>query len=92
MTGLIGVEKNSLWQAIRSRHANVRELNFERLPADGMAFYRPFHYPPFDQWGIYLMIEPLLEYHDNLKKIACKTKLFSTETLDAFSVIRGISS
>lgn len=60
---------------------NVRELDFERLPADFMAFYRPFHYPPSDQWGIYLMIEPLLRYHNNLIKVAYKTKLFSVETL-----------
>jgi len=81
ISGLDGVDKDSLWQTIRSKYSNVRELNFQRLPADAMAFYRPFHYPPFDQWGIYLMIEPMLTYHDNLNKIAFETKLFSSETL-----------
>ena len=81
MAGLGGVNKDSLWQTIRSIYANVRELEFERLPADAMAFYRPFHYTPFDQWGIYLMIEPMLRYHNNLKNIAFETKIFSIETL-----------
>lgn len=80
-SGLSGVEDNFLWQAIKNRNANVRELDFKRLPADAMAFYRPFHYPPFDQWGIYLMIEPLLRYHCNLYSKLTKTNLFSNETL-----------
>ena len=79
--GLEGVDQNLLWKTIQIENSNVRKLDFKRLPADAMAFYRPFHYPPFDQWGIYLMIEPLLSYHDHLNKIASKTRLFSSEAL-----------
>lgn len=80
-TGLNGVDKNKLWHVIRTKHESIRELKFERLPADCMAYYRPFHYPPFSQWGIYLMIEPLLKYHNRLMEIAASLRLFSAETL-----------
>jgi hypothetical protein len=79
--GLTNVNKDALWQVIKTRNESVRELDFERLPADSMAFYRPFHYPPFDQWGIYLMIQPLLKYHSNLTKIIARFGIYSTETL-----------
>jgi hypothetical protein len=46
-----------------------------------MAFYRPFHYPPFDQWGIYLLVRPLLDYHDRLQRIAADLHLYSSEVL-----------
>ena len=46
-----------------------------------MAFYRPFHLPPVDQWGIYLLIEPLLNYHNELLRLSQPLRLFSAETL-----------
>lgn len=79
--GLEGVNKELIWRTIQSSFNNIRELEHTRLPADAMAFYRPFHFPPFDQWGIYLLIEPLLSYHQKLKAIACNTGLFSEEVL-----------
>ncbi|NEX23578.1 hypothetical protein G3480_25430 [Thiorhodococcus mannitoliphagus] len=50
-----GVTPESVWGAVKDPRAKVRKLDWQRLPADAMAFYRPFHYPPFDQWGIYLL-------------------------------------
>src|SRR5690606_26074459 len=46
-----------------------------------MAFYRPFHFPPFDQWGIYLLVQPLLRYHHDLMTQSHASGLFSPETL-----------
>lgn len=75
------VSQDALWGAVRDAGGSVRTLEWEKLPAEAMAFYRPFHFPPFDQWGIYLLIGPLLDYHKALVKQSLQLKLFSPETL-----------
>ena len=70
-----------LWAALRNVEENVRLLNWEKLPADAMAFYRPFHFAPFDQWGIYLLIGPLLGYHHELVRQSRQCKLFAPGVL-----------
>lgn len=76
-----GVTSEAIWDAVKNPAASIRTLNWQRLPADAMAFYRPFHYPPFDQWGIYLLVGPLLNYHTGLQQIASDLKLYSSEVL-----------
>ncbi len=76
-----GVTSEAIWGAVKNPAASIRTLSWQKLPADAMAFYRPFHYPPFDQWGIYLLVGPLLDYHARLQRIACDLKLFSSEVL-----------
>jgi len=76
-----GISKEAIWAAVGASEASVRTLAWDRLPADAMAFYRPFHFPPFDQWGIYLLIGPLLNYHQRLAARSAGSGLFSPETL-----------
>ena len=40
--------------------------HFLRLPADALAFYRPFHFSPHDEWGIYVTVEKLLDHCQTL--------------------------
>ena len=77
----VGVEPEAVWQAVKQPALAVRALDWKKLPADAMAFYRPFHFPPFDQWGIYLLVEPLLEYIERLQALTQALKLYSPETL-----------
>jgi hypothetical protein len=77
----VGVEPEAVWQAVKQPALAVRALDWKKLPADAMAFYRPFHFPPFNQWGIYLLVEPLLEYIERLQVLAQALKLYSPETL-----------
>lgn len=60
------IDAEALWAAIRDAEGSVRALAWHKLPAEAMAFYRPFHFEPFGQWGIYLLIGPLLDYHAQL--------------------------
>ena len=76
-----GISQSALWGAVGNAEASVRTLAWDKLPADAMAFYRPFHFPPFDQWGIYLLIGPLLGYHRRLLTQSRSAGLFSAETL-----------
>lgn len=76
-----GMTKEALWSAVNDAGYAVRALCWEKLPADAMAFYRPFHFPPFDQWGIYLLVGPLLGYHQRLMAQSRSAGLFSAETL-----------
>lgn len=78
---LEGISPEAMWAAVGNAEASVRTLAWERLPADAMAFYRPFHFPPFDQWGIYLLVGPLLRYHRGLVQQSSALRLFSPETL-----------
>ena len=52
--------------------STMLNLDIERLPADAMAFYRPFHLEPFDEWGIYLYVEELMKYTDYLYHLVSK--------------------
>lgn len=80
-TPQLGISQDALWDALRDAKGSVRALQWGKLPAEAMAFYRPFHFPPFDQWGIYLLIGPLLDYHRALVQLTQQLKLFSPETL-----------
>lgn len=80
-SNLEGISPEAMWAAVGNAEASVRTLAWERLPADAMAFYRPFHFPPFDQWGIYLLVGPLLHYHRGLMQQSSGLRLFSPETL-----------
>lgn len=75
------VDPEAVWQAVKKPKLAVRTLSWEKLPADAMAFYRPFHFPPFDQWGIYLLVEPLLRYIERLQGLVQGLTLYSPETL-----------
>jgi hypothetical protein len=77
----LGLTQDALWGAASDVGGAVRTLSWDKLPADAMAFYRPFHFPPFDQWGIYLLVGPLLHYHRKLMEQSRSAGLFSVETL-----------
>ncbi len=74
-------DPEQLWDAGRNADGTLRILNWERLPVEAMAFYRPFHFPPSNQWGIYLLVGPLLQYHKQLVNQSKHLKLFSPEVL-----------
>jgi hypothetical protein len=38
------------------------QVKVQRVPPDAMAFYRPFHYAPYDEWGIYFVLPKFLPY------------------------------
>ena len=76
-----GVAPEAIWQAQKKPELTVRVLNWAKLPADAMAFYRPYHYPPFEQWGIYLLLGPLLAYIERLQRLSADLKLYSPEIL-----------
>jgi hypothetical protein len=80
-TAPAGVAPEAVWQAQKVPELSVRVLNWAKLPADAMAFYRPFHFPPFPQWGIYLLLGPLLAYIGRLQQLAADLKLYSPEVL-----------
>lgn len=67
------IDAEALWAAIKNAKGSVRALDWHKLPAEAMAFYRPFHFEPFNQWGIYLLIGPLLDYHAQL--VECSKSL-----------------
>jgi hypothetical protein len=75
-----GLNPAEFWAAMRDNES-IRLLNWEKLPAESMAFYRPFHFPPHTQWGIYILIDPLLGYHDALVNQSKQCKLFAPEVL-----------
>lgn len=84
-TGDLGVPY-ALWQGLRDPLVSARELDLKRLPADAMAFYRPFHFPPFDQWGIYLLVDKLVAYRQTLEAAFLKCAAISPITLMHFIV------
>jgi hypothetical protein len=49
------------WSALKDKRGSLF-LALDRLPADSIAFYRPFHIAPFGAWGIYIFVDQLLQY------------------------------
>ncbi|MEI6514619.1 MAG: hypothetical protein WCO77_01465 [bacterium] len=70
-----------VWAELAHARDAVRSLDLRRIPADAMAFYRPFHFPPFDQWGIYLLVEPLMDYFGKLARAVKDIQAFTPVTL-----------
>jgi hypothetical protein len=77
----MGSGHEQLWRALRDGDGILRALSWQKLPPDAMAFYRPFHFPPTNQWGIYLLIRPLLNYHSQLIRQSDQSKIFPPEVL-----------
>jgi hypothetical protein len=77
--------KPSDWQAIWAETQNpkgaIRNLDIKRIPADAIAFYRPFHFPPVQEWGIYIYLKKLLEYGRVLEQSLGSLRSFTRETL-----------
>jgi hypothetical protein len=42
-------------------------LDIKRLPSNAIAFYRPYHLEPMDRWGIYIFVDRLLRYADQVR-------------------------
>jgi hypothetical protein len=74
-------EMERLWGEVRDPRSALRALDPLRIPADAMAYYRPFHFPPFDDWGIYLMVDRLLDYCGALQGTLGRLRMFTPSTL-----------
>jgi len=73
---------DKLWRELKHPTGAVRMLDLRRLPADALAFYRPFHFSPHEEWGIYIMVEPLLSHCRTLNRaFGGKLAAFNLETL-----------
>ncbi|WP_019227242.1 hypothetical protein [Sedimentibacter sp. B4] len=46
----------------------AHKLDYDRMPENCIAFYRPFHLEPFEEWGIYIYIDQLITYCENVSK------------------------
>ena len=74
--------REAIWN--ERKNPNLPPL-FDRgkMPADAMAFYRPFHLTPSREWGIYLYADRLLEYADTLyNAFAHRLRVFRYEAMD----------
>ena len=58
----------ALWGELRNPRETVRQLDIAKIPADAIAFYRPFHLEPANQWGIYIVVDDLMRYLHSLKQ------------------------
>ncbi len=71
-----------LWNELKDPARAVLTVDVDRLPADALAFYRPFHFAPHHEWGIYISIERLLSYCTKLQAaFAGNLSAFNLETL-----------
>ncbi len=76
------VAPEAVWRESRSPGSIMLNLDVTRLPADAMAFYRPFHFEPFEEWGIYLYIEKLVSYCEMLySAVSKRSEIFTLDTL-----------
>lgn len=74
-------ELKSIWEEVRDPRSAVQSLDLARVSPDWIAFYRPFHFPPVEEWGIYLLIDRLLAYADQLSMGLKKLRTFSREPI-----------
>lgn len=71
----------AIWAEIHNPQAAVRQLDIARIPADAIGFYRPFHWEPVDQWGIYIVVNKLMWYLQTLERSLGTLAAFPKEVL-----------
>lgn len=71
----------TIWAEVRDPRATVRQLDIARMPADAIAFYRPFHLEPVGQWGIYIFVNHLMWYLQSLRQSLGTLAAFPQEVL-----------
>lgn len=81
---LAGIDGKSLYDGMKKPKHAIRTLNTQRLPVHAMAFYRSFHYLPYSQWGIYLLVDELVKYHAIMLRELGVLNSFSPSTLMHF--------
>ncbi len=60
------------------------KVDIKRLPADALAFYRPFHYHPHEEWGIYFILDKYLRYKNQIEQsLSKKLSMFHPEIVAA---------
>ena len=75
-------DREAFWRENQDPRAAVRLLSAKRLPADAMAFYRSFHFAPYEEWGIYLYVNELTAYCETLYgSMTGKIQSFTLDTL-----------
>lgn len=75
-------DMDRLCKELKDPASAIRTLDLARLPADALAFYRPFHFSPHSEWGIYIMVDPLLAHCQTLyRTFAGKLAAFNLQTL-----------
>jgi hypothetical protein len=73
---------DQLWGELRDPAGAVRTLDIHRLPADALAFYRPFHFSPHEEWGVYILVERMLDHCQTLhRSFNDRLAAFNLETL-----------
>lgn len=70
-----------IWDEARDPKSTIQSLDPSRVSPDSIAFYRPFHLPPADEWGIYILVEPLLKYAEELAGSMKSVRMFTMESL-----------
>jgi hypothetical protein len=71
-----------LWNEYNNPATAVSMIDIDRVPADALAFYKPFHFSPHEEWGIYMLTGRLLNYCVKLHSaFAPHLSAFNLETL-----------
>jgi len=81
-TELLGSDKEKgkqIWQETHDPASAIRHLDIRRIPADAIAFYRPFHFQPISEWGVYILVPRLLSYCLSLESSLGQLKAFPRE-------------
>jgi len=76
------VSPQSIYQEAQLIRRGAIILDYDRYPADAIAFYRPFHYANRDEWGIYFDIEALVTYVTSIwASVKSMVRVFDFESL-----------
>ncbi len=73
----------NIWNEYKkAKEKSLLIIDLKKLPADALAFYRPFHFEPYEEWGIYLMVDKIVNYCNSLLKgFSGKLNAFNFESL-----------
>ncbi|MBI3989228.1 MAG: hypothetical protein HY347_06385 [candidate division NC10 bacterium] len=77
--------QEGIWNEYKNPKEKILALDVTRMPADALAFYRPFHFSPYEEWGIYIMADRLLHHCMMIyRAFAGKLYAFNLETLISY--------
>ena len=77
----LDIKGDDLLHAQKNPASFLRELSWQQLPNEVLAFYHPFHFTAKEQWGIYLNADEILGYCDRMYAQSAHLRIWNKEIL-----------
>lgn len=84
LTNVLKPAEGRIFEEYIDRKKLYNGLKFLRMPMDAIAFYRPFHLLPWDEWGIYFHARNLSSFLNEMSELSLRFRSLHRDVLKEF--------